>query len=207
MHFDAEDFVDLNESQPAMLAATELRLLLEKIARDNDLPAYKVIFLHYHNPLLRFSHSILHCRQSAEEVVSDIFLKLWIRRLTLPAIKSFPVYLYAMTKNLSINRLLKDRKEAFYSLDEIQTDLRIFPDDPEMLLISRELYRRIQAAMDTLPPRCRLIFRLVKEDGLRYSEVAGLLQLSTKTIEAQMTIALRRMGEAIWQHSSTLALN
>ena len=57
--------------------------------------------------------------------------------------------------------------------------------------------RQIRQAVNSLPPRCRIIFKLVKEDGLKYKEVAELLQLSVKTIEAQMAIALRRLGKCM----------
>ncbi|MES2880605.1 MAG: sigma-70 family RNA polymerase sigma factor, partial [Bacteroidota bacterium] len=69
--------------------------------------------------------------------------------------------------------------------------------DPEQLLISAELHQRLHAAIDALPPKCRLIFKLIKEDGLKYKDVAELLQLSVKTVEAQMSIALKRVAAAI----------
>ena len=62
-------------------------------------------------------------------------------------------------------------------------------------MMTEEMMRQIRQAVNNLPPRCRLIFKLVKEDGLKYKEVAELLQLSVKTIEAQMAIALRRIGK------------
>ena len=61
----------------------------------------------------------------------------------------------------------------------------------------REMNRRIQDAIQSLPPRCRLVFKLIKEDGLSYRETAELLELSLKTIENQMTIAFRKIGECI----------
>ena len=65
--------------------------------------------------------------------------------------------------------------------------------DPEKLMITEEVFRQIRQAVNDLPPRCRLIFKLIKEDGLRYKEVAEILHLSIKTVEAQMAIALRRI--------------
>ena len=69
--------------------------------------------------------------------------------------------------------------------------------DPEQLMMTEEMMRQIKKAINDLPPRCRLIFKLVKEDGLKYKEVAELLQLSIKTVEAQMAIALRRLGKCM----------
>jgi RNA polymerase sigma-70 factor (ECF subfamily) len=64
-------------------------------------------------------------------------------------------------------------------------------------MLTAEMMNRVQKAINDLPPRCQLIFKLIKEDGLKYREVAELLQLSIKTIENQMAIALRKIGLAI----------
>jgi RNA polymerase sigma factor (sigma-70 family) len=69
--------------------------------------------------------------------------------------------------------------------------------DPEKLMLTEEMMRQIKKAINDLPPRCRLIFKLIKEDGLKYREVAELLQLSVKTVEAQMAIALRRLAKCM----------
>ena len=69
--------------------------------------------------------------------------------------------------------------------------------DPEQLMITSEMFRRVKEAIGELPPRCQLIFKLIKEDGLKYREVAELLGLSLKTIENQMTIALKKIGHSI----------
>ena len=64
-------------------------------------------------------------------------------------------------------------------------------------MMTEEMMRKIRQAVNDLPPRCRIIFKLVKEDGLKYKETAELLQLSIKTVEAQMAIALRRLGKCM----------
>ena len=69
--------------------------------------------------------------------------------------------------------------------------------DPEMMMITAEMGQRIRLAINTLPARCRLIFKLIKEDGLSYRETADLLELSLKTVENQMTIAFKKIGESI----------
>ena len=69
--------------------------------------------------------------------------------------------------------------------------------DPEQLMMTEDMVRQIKKAVNDLPPRCRLIFKLIKEDGLKYKETAELLQLSVKTIEAQMAIALRRIAKCM----------
>jgi len=180
-----------------MIAASLLGKLIERIAYNNDANAYKELFLHYHKRLLNFSVTITHSKESAEEVVSDVFLKLWINRSTLTTIENFHLYIYIVTKNLSINRALKEKKEQSFSLDEAVVNTKNIYFDPEQLMITSEMQKRIWLAIETLPPKCQLIFKLIREDGLKYKEVAELLNLSVKTIENQMTIALKRISESI----------
>jgi len=69
--------------------------------------------------------------------------------------------------------------------------------DPEQLMVTTEMLHRVQRAVQGLPPKCKMIFKLTKEEGLKYKEVAALLHISVKTVENQMTIALRRIGSEI----------
>ena len=180
-----------------MIAQTLLNKLLGRIALYDDAIAYKELFSLYHARLVHFSSSITHSKESAEEVVSDVFLKIWTNRTTLTRVENFHLYIYVITKNLSINCLAKQKNDRSFSLDETVVEFKSIYLDPEQLLITAEMYKRLLLAINDLPPKCRLIFKLVKEDGLKYKEVAELLNLSQKTIENQMTIALRRIGQSL----------
>jgi RNA polymerase sigma-70 factor (ECF subfamily) len=180
-----------------MIASPLLRKLVERIAYDDDPLAYKELFLLYHKRLLSFSITITRSRESAEDVVSDVFFKLWTNRTTLTTIENFHLYIYIVTKNISINRLLKEKKEQSFSLDDAMVDTKTIHADPEQLLITSEMHKRIRAAIEMLPPKCQLIFKLIREDGLKYKEVSELLSLSLKTVENQMTIALKKISESI----------
>lgn len=179
------------------MTAAALQDLVAKLALNSDPSAYKQLFLHFHSRLLQFSFAITHNRESSEEVVSDVFLKIWTGRQTLLQVHNFSLYLYVSTKNLSLNCLARQKRNELLYLDEAKVDLPSFSPNPEQALISNETVRRLQAAVADLPPRCRLIFKLVKEDGLSYKEVSELLHLSTKTVGNQMTIALRKLAEAL----------
>lgn len=180
-----------------MIAATALSELVEKISARDDLAAYKKLFIHYHHRLTQFSLTITGNKESAEEVVSDVFIKIWNNRKTLDRIENLHLYLYVSTKNLSINYLQKQNRHRSFSLDESHVELSSIYFDPEQMMITAEMFRRLNLAIQELPPKCRLIFKLIKEDGLSYKDVALLLQLSPKTIENQMTIALKKIGHSI----------
>lgn len=171
--------------------------MIARVALNDDGVAYKKLFLAFHPKLLSFSYAITHCKESSEEVVSDVFLNIWKSRSTLLQIENFPLYLYVSTKNISLNYLAKYKRTQLFFLDEAKTELASIHYNPEQMMITAEMFRRIKTSIQQLPPRCRLIFKLIKEDGLSYKEVAELLQLSIKTVENQMTIALKKLGESI----------
>ncbi|HEX2607407.1 MAG TPA: RNA polymerase sigma-70 factor [Flavisolibacter sp.] len=180
-----------------MTAPSLISKLVDKIALYDDTSAYKELFLTYHPKLVSFSMTITHSRELAEEVVSDAFMKIWVNRSSLKRVENFHLYLYVITKNLSINAWLKKKREKTFSIEDTVVEFRSIYLDPEQMLITAEMYKRLHLAIKELPPKCQLIFKLVKEDGLKYREVAELLNLSQKTIENQMTIALRKIGQSI----------
>jgi RNA polymerase sigma-70 factor (ECF subfamily) len=129
--------------------------------------------------------------------VSDIFIRIWEKRDQLTAIETPLLYFYTAVKNLALNRLSKQKKQVSQSSEEWLVQLNSIYFDPEQLMMTEEMMRKIRKAINELPPRCRIIFKLIKEDGLKYRETAELLQLSVKTVEAQMAIALRRLGKCM----------
>ena len=180
-----------------MTKPTGLDELVHRIASEDDPAAYRTLFELYYERLSRFAYTILHTKESAEEIVSDLFLKLWINRKTLTSIENKHLYLYISIKNLCINQLSKEKRNRVFPLEDCKVDIKSIYFDPEQLMITAEMIKRIQQAIRQLPPRCQIIFKLIKEDGLKYREAAELLGLSEKTIENQMTIALRKIDEYI----------
>jgi RNA polymerase sigma-70 factor (ECF subfamily) len=171
--------------------------LQTKIALYNDAQAYKQLFFAFYNRLVKFAASFVDSRESAEEVVSDVFIKIWDKRNTLNNIDNLRVYLYVSTKNAALNQVAKQRKLDIVRLEDISIDLPSTTLNPEQLMITAEMVRRIDAAINSLPPRCKLVFKLVKEDGLPYKEVARILDISVKTIDNQLAIALKKIALSI----------
>ena len=180
-----------------MNSSIEIDCLVEKIVHQDDHGAYKQLFELYYHRLFQFAYSITHSKESSEEIISDVFIKIWTKRKSLLQIRNKHLYLYIATKNQSINYLAKIRKSETFSLDECVVEFQSIYFDPEQLMITAEMLKRIQSAINQLPPKCQLIFKLIKEDGLRYKEVAELLGLSIKTIENQMALVLRKLENSI----------
>jgi RNA polymerase sigma-70 factor (family 1) len=174
-----------------------IRLLQQAIACFDDAQAYRRLFILFQPSLLQFAISITRSKQLSEEIVSDVFIKIWQKRQQLDKIENLTYYLFTAIKNHAINELHKQKKNLSLALDEVAVEFRSIYFDPEQKLISSEMIRLIQASIAQLPPRCQLIFKLIKEDGLKYKEVAELLHLSVKTIENQMTLAIKKIGASI----------
>jgi RNA polymerase sigma-70 factor (family 1) len=163
------------------------------ISKYDDQGAFKKLFDIYYPKLLNYAYYILESRQDADEVVSTLFVKIWEKRDKLPEIKNLDGYLYISVKNQCYN-YLRDNKEFFLKTLEID-ECKFFPslENPEKQYLDIELKEKILEAIEELPPRCKLIFRMVREDGLKYAEVATLLELSVKTVEVQMGRAFSKM--------------
>jgi len=180
-----------------MLSPSEIRELQRRLAVYDDESAYKELFLVYYKPLQQFAFSFIKSQELAEEIVSDVFLKIWEKRGELEAIGNLKVYLYVSIKNTALKYLLKQKRQVAISLDELDIELESFHWTPEELILTAEMMKKIEEAINDLPPRCKIIFKLIKEDQLRYKEVAEILNVSVKTIDSQLAIALKKISKAI----------
>jgi RNA polymerase sigma-70 factor (family 1) len=180
-----------------MIAAPRILDLQNRIALFDDQSAYKELFTELYPWLYRFAQSFVRSKQISEEVVSDVFIRIWEKRKELERIGNLKVYLYIATRNIALNYLEKLRRSDTNSLDSFAPGMKSLYFNPEQLLITAEMMIRIQKAIDDLPHKCKLTFKLVKEDGLKYREAAEILQVSVKTVENQLAIALQKIGHAV----------
>jgi len=171
--------------------------LQQRIAEYEDEVAYKKLFFHFFLPLKSFSFSLIKSKETAEEIVSDIFLDIWIKRKQLCAIEDLKMYLYTAVRNNSLRKLQQNKKATFFSLDEVQVEFASPDENAESILLTQELSHKIDLAIDKLPQRCKLIFKLAKEDKLKYKEIAALLHVSIKTIDSQVATALKKIASVL----------
>lgn len=142
-----------------------IQYLQQQIARFDDQQAYKELFKSLYLYLYPFARTITRERESAEEVVSDVFIKVWEKRKELEKIDNLKVYLYVTTRNTAINYLDKQRRNATFSIDDVPAEFSSIYFDPEQMLITADMLALIGKAIERLPSKCRLIFKLAKEDG------------------------------------------
>ena len=147
--------------------------------------------LHF-DSLCRFLTYYSNDRMMIEEVVQDVFVRLWEGRETLQ-IESIKTYLFTSARNKMLN-CIRDRKRSNIFMEQwVQHEME--KRQGEECFDLDEFSSRAQAAIKTLPDKCRQIFNLSKTNNLTYKQIAKKLDISVKTVETQMGIALRKIRE------------
>ena len=180
-----------------MLQKEKISELQSKIALYDDMKAYQALYEMLFSKLKNYCFSYVKSSEAAEELVSDVFIKIWQIRNRLPEIENLKLYLYTIAKNFSLNYITKNYKNPVTSLDEMDFEPMISFGNPEELCISADIMQQIQQCIRTLPPQCRIIFQMVKEDGFTYKEVATHLNISVLTVRNQVFIATRKIADII----------
>jgi RNA polymerase sigma-70 factor, ECF subfamily len=163
--------------------------------RSGEHDAFDALFRQWYEPVVRVAQRILRDQGIAEEITQDVFLELWRRRDGLPDGSSVPAYLMQSARNRALNHLrhLKVQQKSQLHLEALHEPS--VATDTEAR--STELIAAIHDAVAALPPRTREVFTLSRERNLRYVEIADLLGISVKAVEANMSRALRHLRERL----------
>jgi RNA polymerase sigma-70 factor (ECF subfamily) len=169
----------------------EQDLYLFKKVKKGDCKSYKILFEKYYCNLCNFAFTFINDMAQSEEVVADVFIKLWEKRIEIDIRSAVKPFLYHTTRNAAIDSIRKDIKYKRIIIIP-RNDLEL---SPETLMIRKEILEHFNHMLDKLPKQAGLVFRLVKIDRLRYKEVAFILNISEKTVENHMGKALRLMRD------------
>ena len=150
----------------------------------------------YFHRLYAYVFPFVQLKEPAEEITNDVFVDIWQRRHLLGKVNEPELYLFVCAKNKAL-LYLKKKTLPFESLDNVRETECVLEIDPYEQLISSEMLKHINEAIAALPAQCRLIFKMVKENSLKYRDVAELLDISEKTVENQMAIALKKLTASI----------
>lgn len=173
--------------------------LLKKIAK-NDRNAFDLFFEYYYPRLLKFAVYFVKNYENAEEVVSDVLVKLLNNRAKLASIENFNAYIFQSVKNQCLSWRSKKKPQLFPDATNEEDFLMIEKSNPETDLLHKEMINSIQEAIGNLPPKRKKIYLLIKEDGLSYQDVADLLDISKKTVEVHMGLAIANIRESLNQY-------
>lgn len=172
--------------------------LFEQV-RNGDRVAYEQLFKQHYTPLVRFANDIVRDTDTAEDLVQEVFVKIWERKNTIHITTSIKAYLYMAVKNHCLTKLRAEQKHAFME-DTIANDLRFSSNSTDEASNTIRLSQHIKAALEQLPPRCAVIFKLSRFEHKTYKEIAEMLELSVKTVENQMGKALQIMRTNLSQY-------
>jgi RNA polymerase sigma-70 factor (family 1) len=170
--------------------------LQNRVAYASDEQAYKKLFYQFYKPLCRFAYSIVKNTEDVEEIVSDVFLKIWLMDEKLGIVEDLPTYLFKATKNSCLNFLQSATHKKDLVTDCLSVNMpELFFENPGDEISEVQLL--LEKTINSLPPKCQMIFRLIKENGMSHKQVIDVLEVSQNTIETQMRIALKKIREQL----------
>lgn len=174
-----------------------------ELIQNGNKQAFDQLFLSFYDPLCRYAFSFLNDWDETEEIVQNVFLKLWENRKTLSIHTSIKSYLYTATHHSCINQIHHFKVHQKY-LDYILQQPN--QSDSSDSLIAEELHILIEKSIAQLPEQRKLIFSMSRYEGLKYKEIAEKLNISIKTVEAQMGKALRTLRDSLQEYLPLLAI-
>jgi len=178
--------------------------ILISVAQGDEV-AFEILFNQYKNKILFFAWKFLQSESKAEDVLQEIFIKVWTCREQLPDVRNFSTWLNAITRNYLFNALRRlATEEAFIKeLSSIPTQQNDAIDD----MAVDELQLALQCAVSTLSPQQRRIFELSRVEGLKHEQIAEKLNISRETVKKHMTDALQRIRMQMKTHESLVHLS
>ncbi len=146
---------------------------------------FKNLYFRHFTQSVRIAYYLISDRQAAEDIAQEVFVKLWNKRESLTSVENVEAYIVRMTRNAALDhiKLRKDQTDDFTGLEWKEDDVSVS---------DQELKPAIEKALSELAPQCRLIFSLSRFEGLTNDEIADYLSISIRTVETQISNALKR---------------
>lgn len=191
--------IDTTDPVESDASSAELIQWIDRMRAGDD-EALGAIFRTTYGELCAYARTFVQSPAAAEDVVEDMFLKLWIDRAAIQVRTSVKSYLYAAVRNRALNHLKRQQLEARY-VDPL-------PDEPEQLtqgavsdtedrVNTAEMLAIVRAAIESLPPRTKQAFTLYSQHDMRYADVARVMGISVRTVEHQIAKALRTISSRV----------
>lgn len=178
--------------------------LLSKI-KEGDKNSFKLLFDLYYTDLCRFALAYLKDPDNAEDVVQNFFISFWEKRESLTINTSIKSYLFSSVRNRSLNYIRDNSKFADID-DEFLSNQPSGSIEADSMIDTDNLEEKIRGAIEKLPVKCKEIFLLSREQNLSYKQIAERLQISVKTVENQISIALKKLHLELKPYYNALIL-
>lgn len=168
----------------------EVLLSLQK----GDHKAFETVFVAYFDKVKHFVERIVRSEDEAEELTQDIFVKLWISRKTIDIQKSFSAFLFTTAHNASFNYLKHKVVQDSYLNTNTFTEEAI---NTEEIIYAKEIALLVEMTVNRMPEQRKRIFQLSRNEGLSNDEIADRLNIAKKTVENQLSLALKELRKVI----------
>ncbi len=178
---------------------SEEKHLFDRIKKGDE-KAFETFFHKYYGQLCLYATKIINNNSAAEEIVQDFFVKIWEKREHTNIETSIKNYLFRSIKNLCINYIQHNKTKIQYAQKVISEIENNFADENSFPEI--ELSQKIEESINSLPEKRKEIFRLSRQEGLKYKEIAEKLNISIKTVETQMSLAIKTLRDILKNYSS-----
>ncbi|HOW39282.1 MAG TPA: RNA polymerase sigma-70 factor [Bacteroidales bacterium] len=164
--------------------------------RKGDKVAFESLFRSSYVSLVKYARTLLKDQDTSEEIVQDLFVRLWQERESVRIESSFNGYLFRAVHNRCLH-YIEHRKVVQRHADQKISGQTDNSEDPAEILHYKDLQKQVAAILERLPERCGKIFCMSRFEGLKYSEIAEKLSVSIKTVEASMGRALREFRKEL----------
>jgi RNA polymerase sigma-70 factor (ECF subfamily) len=174
------------------------RLVLAKIAIGDE-QAFAILYKFYRNRVYGYALKILQSTPAAQEIVQEVFIKLWLKRTELAEIANFGGFLRVIVRNHTLNALKKIalQQKNYNQLNQNQTEV---DTATENIIQFRETKKLLDDAIETLPPQQKLVYSLCHVDGLKQKDVASKLNISPLTVKVHLREAVKAIRIYLDQH-------
>lgn len=171
-------------------------VLFVKIKHHGEYSAFENLYRKFYSALTNYAYRYMKSREKADDMVSEVFYKLWNKRSSIAVTTSLQSYLFTSVRNKCLDQLRTEGR-----VNQCDDSLLIEFDSacatPLQYTVGEELRKKIESAIEALPKDRRKIFRMSRDNGLKYKEIAATLGISIKTVETQMGRALRFLREEL----------
>ena len=173
--------------------------LFVKVRQHGDYTAFESLYRRFYVALTNYAYRYMRCRDKADDMVSEVFYKLWKKRAAISVTTSLQSYLFTSVRNKCLDQIRAEGRVN--QCDEtVLIDFDAACATPLQYTVGEELQKRIETAIEALPKDRRRIFRMSRDNGLKYKEIAATLGISIKTVETQMGRALRFLREELKEY-------
>lgn len=189
----------------------EEHILFSKI-QQGDAASFEWLYKKYHPRMYVFCYGLLHDSDKAKGIVQECFIAFWEHRTHIDAPEAISAYLFRIMKNLCVKQIRRDTILNNFSKIETMTlrelELASYTAEHNILndLYFKDLNKRYLEALDKLPKQCQTIFRMNRNQGMRSDEIAGVLNLSVRTVENQLYRGLKLIKKSLGDYLPVLIL-